>query len=402
MKKIKLFNGKIITPLRIIKDGYLLINNGKIEELGAGNPVNEDYYTIDVDGKYISPGFIDIHTHGAGGHDFMDGTVEAFTGALKTYIEHGTTSVVPTTLTSTNLELKKTFDIYRQVKSLDNVGAYMLGIHLEGPYFSMEQRGAQDPRYIRCPSKSEYEEILMWSNDVIRWSAAPELPGAMEFARTLSSRGILPSIAHSNANSDQVFEAFENGFKLITHFYSGMSGVHRIDGYRYAGVIESGYLLDEMAVEIIADGSHLPASLLKLIYKIKGPEKIALVSDSMRAAGMPEGESILGSLEGGQKVIVENGVAKLTDRSAFAGSVATGERLIRTMRDIAEVPLIKAVQMATKTPAEIIGISNSKGTLTAGKDADITIFDENIKVYMTILGGRILFDINECTIIPSV
>jgi N-acetylglucosamine-6-phosphate deacetylase len=146
-----------------------------------------------------------------------------------------------------------------------------------------------------------------------------------------------------------------------------------------------------MAVEIIADGAHLPASLLKLIYKVKGPGKIALVSDSMRSAGMPEGESILGSLHGGQKVIVENGVAKLTDKSAFAGSVATGERLIRTMRDIADVPLIHAVQMATTTPAQIIGISGSKGTLAVGKDADIVIFDENISVHMTIVGGRIVY-----------
>lgn len=390
MDRIKLFNGKIITPLRIIERGYVIIEGGKIVQLGAGD-IETDIQAIDAGGKYISPGFIDIHTHGAGGHDFMDGTVEAFTGALKTYVRHGTTSVVPTTLTSTNDELKKTLQIFRHVKAIDTGGACMLGLHLEGPYFSMEQKGAQDPKYIRFPEIIEYSEIVSLSRDIIRWSAAPELPGAMEFGSFLKRNGILASIAHSNANSDQVIEAFENGFCLVTHLYSAMSGVHRVDGYRFAGVIESAYLIDEMAVEIIADGVHLPESLLKLIYKIKGPEKTALVSDSMRAAGMPEGESIIGSLEKGQKVIVEKGVAKLPDRSAFAGSVATGERLIRTMRDIAGVPLIKVIKMATETPAKIMGVIGLKGTIQTGKNADITLFDENINIYLTMVEGKIVF-----------
>lgn len=218
----------------------------------------------------------------------------------------------------------------------------------------------------------------------------PELEGALEFGRFIKSRGILPSIGHSDAIYEQVLEAYENGFTHITHLYSGMSGVHRRNAYRYAGVIESAYLIDDMTVEMIADGIHLPPCLLQLIYKIKGPSNIALVTDSMRAAGMPEGESILGSLKDGQKVIVEDGVAKLLDRSAFAGSVATTDRLVWTVVYQAGIPLIDAIRMMTITPAEIIGVGSKKGSLVEGKDADIVIFDNDINIKMTIVEGQMV------------
>jgi N-acetylglucosamine-6-phosphate deacetylase len=151
----------------------------------------------------------------------------------------------------------------------------------------MEQRGSQDPRFIRDPDPEEYKRILEWSDDIIRWSAAPELSGALEFGRYLKSSGILASVAHSDAIYGQVQDAFENGFTHVTHLYSGMSGVRRINAYRYPGVIESAFIIDEMTVEIIADGVHLPPELIKMVYKIKGADKIVLVTDSMRAAGMP-------------------------------------------------------------------------------------------------------------------
>lgn len=187
------------------------------------------------------------------------------------------------------------------------------------------------------------------------------------------------------------YEAFENGYSHVTHLYSGMSGVRRIKAFRHAGVIESAFLIDEMTVEIIADGCHLPASLLKLIYKIKGPDKIALITDSMRAAGMPEGDTIMGSLKNGQKVVVEDGVAKTMDRESFAGSVATADRLVRTMVTLGDVPLADAVRMMTATPASIIGIENNKGSLVAGKDADIVLFDNEIRIQLTMVGGNIVY-----------
>jgi N-acetylglucosamine-6-phosphate deacetylase len=245
--------------------------------------------------------------------------------------------------------------------------------------------------YIRNPDPKEYKEIIAHYPFIKRWSAAPELEGALEFGKFLTSKGIIAAIAHTDASYDEVIKAFENGFKLATHLYSGMSGVFRRNAFRYAGVIESAYLIDEMKVEVIGDGIHLPAPLLKLIYKIKGPDKIALVTDSMRGAGMPEGESILGSLKNGLRVIIEDGVAKLPDLSAFAGSVATTDRLVRNMIQLAEVPLQEAVRMASTTPATIMGVNDRKGSLIAGKDADIVIFDNNINIEKTIINGKVVY-----------
>ncbi|MHB1393185.1 MAG: N-acetylglucosamine-6-phosphate deacetylase [Clostridia bacterium] len=391
MKKTKIINGKILTPYRIIDGGTIAFEDDKISYVGQSDIELDDSTIIDAKGNYVSPGFIDIHTHGGGGHDFMDGTCEAFLGAAEMHGIHGTTSILPTTLTSTNEELKQTFEVFREAKGKNKKGAQFLGLHLEGPYFAMSQRGAQDPRYIRNPQKDEYEEIFGLSDDIVRWSIAPELDGAMELGRALKDRGILPSIAHTDAEYEQVQEAFENGFTHVTHLYSGMSGVHRKNAYRYLGVVESAFLIDDLTVEMIADGCHLPPALLKLIYKIKGPSKIALITDSLRGAGMPEGESISGSLKNGQKVIIEDGVAKLLDRSAFAGSVATTDRLVRTVVRQADIPLLDAVKMMTITPAEIIGVNKEKGSLTKGKDADILIFDADINVKMTVIMGKVVY-----------
>lgn len=403
--KLLIKNGNILTPFREITGGGLLIKGGVISEVleteqdvckAESNlmAAQEDSKIIDAGGNYIAPGFIDIHTHGAGGHDFMDGTVEAILEAARAHMRHGTTSLVPTTLTSSLEDLFKTLDNFKKAGEYQD-GPELLGIHLEGPYFSMEQRGAQDPRFIKNPDREEYMKILDYSKDIIRWTVAPELEGALAMGRELKNRGVLPSIGHSNAIYEDVQRAFENGFTHVTHLYSGMSMVRRINAYRYAGVVESAFLIDDMTVEIIADGKHLPQSLLKLIYKIKGPDRICLVTDSMRAAGMPDGEYILGSLKSGQKAIVEEGVAKLPDRSAFAGSVATADRLVKTMVEIAGVPLIDAVRMMTSTPARIIGAADRKGAIVPGKDADIIVFDERINIKTVITRGTVRFQLPE-------
>jgi len=391
-KSFKIVNGKILTPYRVIEDGILSVAEGKIVSVGDRSTGIPDAAEIDANGCYVAPGFIDIHIHGGGGHDFMDGTAEAFLGIAETHAKYGTTAMLPTTLTSEVDELLHTLDVYKTANAKNCNGAQFLGIHLEGPYFAMSQRGAQDSRYIRNPDPKEYKRIIAYSKDIKRWSAAPELAGAIEFGRYVTSHGILLALAHTDATYEEALLGFENGYSLATHFYSCMSGVTRKNALRYAGAIEAGYLIDGMDVEIIADGVHLPAPLLKLIYKSKGVDRIALITDAMRAAGMPPGESILGSLHDGLKVIIEDGVAKLPDRSSFAGSVATADRLVRTMVQLAEIPLIEAVRMITHTPARILGLDREKGALLPGMDADIVIFDEQINVEKTIVGGNIVYD----------
>lgn len=380
-------NGRVITPDGII-DGYVLYEDGKIAEIGAGDSMPQADEVIDAQGRYVSPGFIDIHTHGAGGADYMDGTLEAYLTAARMSARHGATMVYPTTLTSSNEVLFDTFDLYEQAVAANTEGAAFGGLHLEGPYFNPKQAGAQDPRYLRNPQPEDYLEILSRSNNIARWSFSPELDGAPEFAAELSKRGIIAAAGHTDATFEQCDEAFKNGCSLITHFYSCISTIIRKNSYRIAGVMEYGYYQDGMAVEIIADGHHVPSSLLHLIVKVKGVDNVVLVTDSMRGAGMPEGPSILGGLADGQECIVENGVAKLLDGSGFAGSVCTTDRLVRTMITIGGCSLEQAVQMASLNPARVMGVADRKGSLEAGKDADIVIFGDNVEVFATIVSGR--------------
>ncbi|GAA4786478.1 N-acetylglucosamine-6-phosphate deacetylase [Olivibacter ginsenosidimutans] len=391
-KKIKIKNAHIITPHRIIRNGQLLIEEGRIVDFGETELEVTDARIIDAKGLYLAPGFVDIHVHGGGGCDFMDNTVEAYQTIAKTHARFGTTAMVPTTLTSGKGELLKTLAIFDQVKLQQPMGAKFIGMHIEGPYFSMNQRGAQDPRYIRDPDPVEYTEILDSSSAIIRWSAAPERKGAIAFGSLLRRRGILPSIAHTDAVYDDVIKAYEEGYTLATHLYSAMSGVTRKQAFRFGGVVESAFLLTGMDVEIIADGKHLPPELLKLVVKIKGIERTALITDAMRGAAMPEGKSILGNLHNGMEVLIEDGVAKLPDKSGFAGSVATCDLLVRNMMRLADVSLQDAVHMMTLTPARIIGIDGQTGSIAVGKDADLVLFDEEIAVKKTFVSGNVVYD----------
>lgn len=387
--------GNIVTNDGIISDGEICFSGGKTIYVGKKRENDFDFEVIDYRDKYISSGFTDIHVHGGGGFDFTDGTEEAFIKIGEFHATHGTATMLPTTLSCSDEELISLFETFKKVQNSGYNGAYFPGIHIEGPYCAISQKGAQDEKYIRIPSPDHYNKILEYSDLIKRWTIAPELSGAIELGKILCQKGIVPSIGHSDALYEDALEAFENGFTLMTHFYSGMSSMTRKNGFRYPGLIEAGYMIEDINVEIIADGCHLPISILSYLYKSKGPDKICLCTDGMRAAGQTDGYSILGSLDNGYKVVIEDGVAKLMDRSAFAGSVATSDRLVRTMYKNANVPLVDAIKMITCNPCKMANIKN-KGYLEAGFDADYTIFDDDINIYCVYSNGRKVYENVSC------
>jgi N-acetylglucosamine-6-phosphate deacetylase len=389
--KTILCNARVLTPFRNIPRGGVVVEGKRIAEVFEGDPAERwaGQRRIDLGGRILAPGFIETHTHGAGGHDFMDGTSEAVREACRAHLRHGVTALYPTTLTSSLPELTRVLEVIDQARDeLEGMPA-IPGVHLEGPYLSPAQSGAQDSRYLRNPEPREYLPLLERFGFIRRWTAAPELPGGLQLGRDLEKRGVVASIGHSNAVYEEVLAAFRNGYRLVTHLFNGMSRLVRRNAWMHLGVSEAALAIDGLAVEIIADGRHLPAPLLRLIYRVKGPEAICLSTDSMRAAAQDVTESILGGLADGQRVLVEEGVAFLPDRSAFGGSVATADRLVRTMVELAGVPLAEAVRMLTHTPARVMGIADRKGSLEPGKDADLVAFDQGIRIGLVVVQGEI-------------
>ena len=384
-------NARIVLPDTILDDHYLSVKNGVIESIGKGTPDRKQLNsctTVDCGGQYLSPGFIDIHCNGGGGADFMDGHMEDILTAARAHLIHGTTGICPTTLTCSDEELFTFFESFRQAREVTEQMPHLLGIHLEGPYFSPAQAGAQPPKYLVHPRPEHYHEILRrGQGNIVRWSAAPELPGALELGDELAGKGIKVSMGHSDAGFEDIVNAMEHGYSQITHFYSAMSTITRKRGRRVLGLIECGYLFDRLKVEIIADGIHLPPELLKLILKCKNHDDICLVTDSMRGAGMPDGPSLLGSKKNGVPVIIEDGIANMPDFSSFAGSVATTDRLVRVMVQKAGLPVWEAVKMASLNPASFLGIQETYGSIQPGKSADLLIFDDDIRISSVYVSG---------------
>lgn len=382
MKRFIIKNGNVVFPNGVHK-ADILIEDGIIQKIGT---IEEDYDTVDADGLFVSPGLIDIHTHGGNGHDYMEGTLEAFKEAASLHLKHGVTSIVPTTVASDpeyTIEFLKRFD---KIKNHPEIPARLLGVHLEGPYLSMKQKGAIPAQYIKNPDREEYLRILNTSPNILRWTIAPELEGAYELGDELFRRGINASIGHSSAEDYHVHQAVLHGFQSVTHMYSMTSTIVRINCYRHPGINEAVYLEDELYVEAIADGHHLPDTLLKLMIKNKTYEKIILVTDSMSAAGWGNGLFYLGNPEDHHQVLIKDGVGFMPDMSSFAGSVACGDQLIRTMLRIG-VPVYEAIKMMTLNPAKLLNISHAAGSIQIGKQADIILFDNQVNIKRVYVGG---------------
>ena len=380
-------NAKVIFPGEIREGLAVVCRNGRIADILPAAELGENVETVDAGGLYLSPGFVDIHVHGGGGFGFMDGTAEAIDGAARFHLAHGTTSIVPTTLTCPDEELYQVFDAFREVKA-KRPPFTLLGLHLEGPFLNPVKCGGQDPAFLSAPDIARAREILSHSDDVIRWSIAPELEHALELGKMLAHRGIVASVAHTDASFAQVEAAMFSGYSMMTHFYSAMSACFKVGCYRVAGAVEAGYLLDGLSVEMIADGKHLPKEILRMVWKFKGSDRAALCTDALAPAGLPEGTVFYnGRPPHGAQSVIHDGVGKLLDHSALAGSVTTADRLVRVMYKEAGVPLADAVEMMTLSPAKMVA-AHKKGSIRLGKDADFVLFDDDINVKAVYTAGK--------------
>ena len=378
----QLINARILTPQGWLKDGSVLIRDGKILEVTNCDLAVIGAQLIDVKGMYVLPGGVEIHAHGGGGRDFMECTEDAFRGAVKTHMKYGTTSIFPTLSSSTVPMIEQAAETC--TKMMAEKDSPILGLHLEGHYLNMAMAGGQMPENIKNPDPNEYIPIVENWHCIKRWDAAPELPGAMQFGKYITGKGILASVAHTQAEFEDIRTAYEAGYTHATHFYNAMPGFHKRREYKYEGTVESIYLMDDMTVEVVADGIHVPPTILRLVYKIKGVERMCAITDALACAASDSKEAF------DPRVIIEDGVCKLADHSALAGSVATMDRLIRTMVQKADIPLADAVRMVSETPARIMGVYDRKGSLQKGKDADIIVMDEDLKIRVVWAMGKLV------------
>lgn len=379
----QIVNGIIHTPSGWLKGGSVIIDDNKIIEVSNCDLPVIGAKMVDAKGMYVTPGGVEIHCHGGGGRDFMEGSEEAFQVAVDAHMQHGTTSIFPTLSSSTIPMIREACSTAD--KMMKDPNSPVLGIHLEGPYFNPKMAGGQLPENIILPDPNDYIPILEETNAIKRWDAAPELPGAIAFGKYISKKGILASIAHTNAEYDDVSAAWDAGYSHATHFYNAMPGFHKKQEYKYEGTVESIYLIDDMTVEAIADGIHVPTTILKLIYKLKGVEKTALITDALAVAASDSKTAF------DPRVIIEDGVCKLADHSALAGSIATMDRLIRTMTSPeVNVPLFDVIRMIAETPSKIMNVYDRKGSLEKGKDADILLINNNYDVCGVMAMGKIV------------
>jgi len=388
MSRIVIENGRVITPQDIL-ESTVIVENGLIAQITPNDIDVKEGKVIDATGLYVSPGFIDIHVHGGNGSDTMDGTVEDILNITRFHLGGGTTSMLPTTASDSLERLIGAIEAVRKAKSEKDIGARILGLHLEGPYFNLSKKGCHMERFVRNPEVEEYQQLLEHDDMICSMTLAPEIPGAMRLIEELMERGIVASCGHSEANYIQMTEAVSRGVRHTTHLYCAMSGIIREGAERQGGVVESALLMDKLTTEVIVDGKHLPPELIRLAIKCKTSDRVAIVTDAMRGAGMPDGVYTFGAKDG-TKAIVKDGEAKMPDGSGYASGVVRMNNMIKVMRDIVGVPLEDAVTMASLTPARILGIDDKFGSIEVGKQGDIVLLDEELNVRETIVGGVLL------------
>ena len=380
------FNEVILTNARLIfpdgiRDGLEVVaERGKIAAIRDQAPARSEDI-VDLHGNYLAPGFIDLHVHGALGRDSMEASTEAFQAICDYHASGGTTSLLLTTATA---PLDRITDVLNAVRDCRSSVAPIAGVHVEGPFISKAKCGAQRVEFIQSPSRASVQQLLDYADVIKRITVAPELQGALEAIENFYTHGINISGGHSDAWDEEAREGFARGMRSATHTFNCMSSARRRGIYRVGGLLEFALSEPRIGCELIADGQHVSATLMKMLYRAKGPGGICLVTDATAGAGLPNGSQF--SLFG-RDCIVEDGVCLLADRSALAGSASRMIDLVRTMIMKVNVPLHEAVRMATENPARAIGLE-TKGRLEVGADADLVVLSPELEVVRTLASGK--------------
>ncbi len=381
---IALVGGTVVTPFRIVQNGSIVIQNGKISELGRTKDIEipDNTEVIDVSGRMVCPGFVDLLVHGGAGYGFADDVDDSITKVSNYFLKHGSTTVLASLFAKPEELLLA--DLERVANYIENnPNSNIYGIHMEGPYLNKALKGAMNESYLWKPSVESWKKMWKASKGYIKiMTIAPELPGAVEVMREAAGEGVVLSIGHSMANYDEIEIAIDNGAAHVTHMFNAMRPFH----HRNPGVILGGLLRNELKIELIADTLHVHPAVMELLLKLKGASGIVLVSDSIRAGGMHEGEYEFAD----QKVIMKNKRAYLVD-GTLAGSTLTLNVAIKNLVETANAKLTEAIRMASLNGAKVIDIDHKKGILAVGKDADIVILNESFEVETTILQGKIAY-----------
>jgi N-acetylglucosamine-6-phosphate deacetylase len=387
--------GTIILAERLLQGGSITVEDSRITAVHpVAAPVPRTAEIIDLHGCYLAPGFVDLHVHGGAGADFMDGTTEAFRTVCRAHARHGTTSLLPTTTVARREQHLSFLETCRRLKSEGTGGAAILGAHFYGPYFAREACGCHPATAVRAPEPADYLPFLNFADAIVTATVAPELPGAEAFVQACRQRGIRCNAGHSHATFDQVQAAIEWGVRHVDHLFCAMSDRARLRQTQTypmrGGLMEATLFFDTLTTEVIADGKHLSRELLLLAYKIKGPDRVALVTDCNRALDMPDGEYLFGPLDGGEPILRRDGVGVMPEGQALASGVMGMDHAVRTFQRLTGVPLPEVVRMASLTPARIAGYDHLLGSISPGKRADLVVLSEDLEVRQVFVGGQLV------------
>lgn len=385
-----LTNATLILPTGLAP-GDIRWENGRITAVGqVPLPAAQ---VIDVAGAYVGPGLLDLHVHGGDGADFMDGTPAAFQTVCRCHARHGTTRLTPTSTVARRSDYHQFLQLCTHFYGQDTGGARIVGAHLYGPLFAPPAKGCHPDREFLSPAEPEAAHLLDYHLRIpLTVTVAPELLGTEPLLRRYAANGVRFNVGHSHATFSQVAAAIDWGVRHVDHLFCAMSDRARLRQTQpypmRGGVLEAALYFDQLTTEVIADGKHLAPELLQLAYKIKGPQRLAVVTDAMRAVDQPDGHYMFGPQEAGVPVRKADGVGLTADGIALASGVMGLDHAIQTLHFVAHIPLHHAIEMASLTPARILGLDHLYGSLQPGKVADIVVWNQQLQVQQVYIDGQ--------------